>query len=168
MKFDNAKEMLDYINDNHDLYSETAKKYVFNYNESGSICTYDIDEDEAYELAKNAKKASEYWGALLGTGGKIFDDPSYEDYQQEQMSNLECCEELIKYGDWLHTEEYLGWRKHRTVYRDIPQQLCSKYDYYDTVAFEFVIDAVVNTVKDFNGEIRSLDEIHKHIIENYI
>lgn len=106
MKFDNAKEMLDYINDNHDLYSRKAEKYVFNYNEDGSICTYDITEDEANELVKQAKAINEYWGAFLGIGGKIFDDVSCGYYQDGQMSNLECCEELIRYEDWIDTKQY--------------------------------------------------------------
>lgn len=135
MKFNTAKEMLDYINDNNDLYSRKAEKYVFNYNESGSICTYDIDEDEAKELAKKAKKTPEYWAAFLGTGGKIFDDPSYECYEDEQMSNLECCEELIKYEDWVITKQYLGEPMDLTIQmpieltqEDVDDIMCSALD----------------------------------------
>ena len=47
--FDNAKEMLDFINDNHDLYCEETNIYVANYNEIGSIVTYFLTEDYVRE-----------------------------------------------------------------------------------------------------------------------
>lgn len=108
MEFNNAREMLDYINDNHDLYSRTAEKYVFSYNESGSVCVYDIDEKEAKAIAKKARKSEECWSAFLGDGGIIYDDPSYENYTEDLPSNLICCDELIEYEDWVDTEQYLG------------------------------------------------------------
>lgn len=108
MKFDTAKQMLEYINSNHDLYSRKAETYVFNYNEAGSICTYDIDCDEAKELALNSKANNgEYWEAFLGAEGTIWDDPSYEGYNENQSSNLDRCASLIEYEDWVQTKHYL-------------------------------------------------------------
>lgn len=115
MKFDTAQEMLDYIQDDnecHDLYSEKAEIYVFLYNDAGSIATYDINKIEAKELAKKVKYdkyGEEYWGAFLGPGGKIWDDVSHECYQEGNVSNLEMCEELIEYDDWILTDNYLDY-----------------------------------------------------------
>lgn len=109
MKFASAKEMLDYINDNHDLYSPTAETYVFNYNDVGSICTYSIDAEEATELAKEVAKNPDelYWGALLGPGGEIWDDTKHDCWEEGQATNLDCCESLIKCDDWILCEEFL-------------------------------------------------------------
>lgn len=115
MKFDTAQEMLDYItdyNECHDLYSEKAGIYVFLYNDAGSIATYDINKIEAKKLAKkvkNDKYGEEYWSAFLGPGGKIWDDVSHECYQEGYVSNLEMCEELIEYDDWILTDNYLDY-----------------------------------------------------------
>lgn len=115
MKFNTAQEMLDYIQDDnecHDLYSEKAEIYVFLYNNAGSIATYDIDKVEAKKLAKKVKYdkyGEEYWGAFLGPGGKIWDDVSHECYQEGSVSNLEMCEELIEYDDWVLTDSYLDY-----------------------------------------------------------
>lgn len=109
MKFNSAQQMLDYINSNHDLYSPKAEIYVFNYNEAGSIATYRITEDEAKVLSEKIKNGDEeYWAALLGVGGSIWDDPSHECYKEGQTSNLGRCEELLEFEDWILTEHYLG------------------------------------------------------------
>lgn len=107
MKFYTAREMLDYINDNHDLYSPKAEIYVFGYNDAGSIATYPITSEEAAELSNESKRyGGEYWAAFLGIGGSIWDDPSHECYKEEQTSNLERCEDLIMFDDWILTDLY--------------------------------------------------------------
>lgn len=108
MKFKTPEQMLGYINDNHDLYSRKAETYIFVYNDAGSVCTYHISEEEAKELAIKAKTDGEYWGAFLGTGGEICDDPSHECYRNGQKTNLDCCAGLLEYEDWVLTEYYLG------------------------------------------------------------
>ena len=50
----------------------------------------------------------------------------------------------------------------------IAYELSLKYRYYDDVYFDFIVEAVQNTINDFMGEIKTIQEIHKHIIENYI
>ena len=42
------------------------------------------------------------------------------------------------------------------------------YNYYCTVYFDFIVEAVENSIKDFGYEIPPLDDIHKHIKENYL
>lgn len=55
-----------------------------------------------------------------------------------------------------------------TFYAETAIKLSYKYRYYDTVLLEIIIEAVKNTINDFYGEIKPLEEIHRHIIENYI
>lgn len=54
------------------------------------------------------------------------------------------------------------------VSQEIAIQLESKYNYYSSVYFGFIVEAVENALKDFEMEIKPIDEIHKHIQENYI
>lgn len=109
MKFATAEEMLDYINDNNDLYSSLEEIYVFNYNEGGSIASYHIDEEEAKRLSRLVKTSEEgYWGSFLGVGGEIYDYPSHECYREELLTNLEYCQELIKTDDWIRVEDYMN------------------------------------------------------------
>ena len=55
------------------------------------------------------------------------------------------------------------------AYREIAAQLVNKYyNYYCTVYFDFIVDAVENTIKDHDGEVKPLAEIHRHITEWYI
>lgn len=52
--------------------------------------------------------------------------------------------------------------------KDIAVMLQLRYRYYDDVYFDFVVEAVENTITDFMGEIKSLEEFHEHITQNYI
>lgn len=92
--FDNAKEMLDFINDNHDLYCEETNTYVANYNDWGGIVTYFLDENEVRECEKYREKTGDYWIGCLGLGGEIYDDPSYR--EKGQMNNFDFCEQNYK------------------------------------------------------------------------
>ena len=58
-----------------DLYCEEKELYVFLYNDAGAVCSYRITKEEANALRKKASEAGEYWGAFLGIGGEIYDDP---------------------------------------------------------------------------------------------
>lgn len=56
-----------------------------------------------------------------------------------------------------------------TVCKEIAQQLYNKYyKYYCYVYFDFITEAVENTIKDFYGEVKPLEDIHEHIKQNYI
>lgn len=106
LRFNTAEEMLAFINSNHDLYSRKAETYVFSYNECGSICTYEIDQDEATYLSEQCVCQNEYWSTWLGPGGRIWDDPSHELYHIDQATNLDCCSRLIQYDDWVVTDDF--------------------------------------------------------------
>ena len=56
----------------------------------------------------------------------------------------------------------------QVVSKEIARELYYNYSYYNTVFFDIIIEAVENTLKDFEMEIKPLPEIHKHIKENYI
>lgn len=89
--FDNAKEMLDFIKDNHDLYCEETGVYVANYNDRGGIASYYLSDEEIRECEKYRAETGDYWLGYLGPGGIIYDSPS--DYM---FSNLEFCEQNYK------------------------------------------------------------------------
>ena len=99
MKFKNGDEMLSILRDATDLYNAEEEKYVFLYNDCSSIAVYDISNEEADELRKLSAENGEYWGAMLGPGGRIYDDPSYEDYDENLCSNLNWCNDNHK-GEW--------------------------------------------------------------------
>lgn len=102
MKFQSAEQMLKYITDVGDLYSEKAEIYIFNYNEAGSVCTYNIDREQAAQLSNEVNNSKEnYWAAFLGVGGQIWDDPTSDYYEDGCATNLDCCESLVIYDDWL-------------------------------------------------------------------
>lgn len=89
LKFKSVKEMLDIIQSGIDLYNIETEQYVFLYNEKGAVAVYNIANDEAEELDRNAKENDEYWGAYLGTGGRIYDEP------------LEYCKTVYNNDGWV-------------------------------------------------------------------
>lgn len=102
MTFKNGYEMLDCIKAGYDFYSKEKEIYVFVYNDCGSICYYNIDNDEADKLRKLKEESpggEEYWGAFLGIGGWICDDPSYELFDKDSYSNLDWCKDNYD-GEW--------------------------------------------------------------------
>lgn len=74
MTFKNGAELYDAVAET-DLYNDEKCLYVFLYNDLGSICVYDIQNEEALNLEEKSKVNNEYWGAFLGAGGAIFDEP---------------------------------------------------------------------------------------------
>lgn len=91
--FENAKEMLDFINDNHDLYCERTSTYVANYNTCGGIVAYFLNEDDVRKCENYREETGDYWLGCLGPRGDIYDDPSYPDFDEDQSSNLDFCEQ---------------------------------------------------------------------------
>ena len=53
-------------------------------------------------------------------------------------------------------------------YKRIAGELYYKYtDYYYTVIFDVLVEAVINSIYDLEG-VCDIDDLHKHITENYI
>lgn len=94
-KFSSANDMFEKIKVN-DYYNHITEEYVFTYNDRDSIAVYNIDKDEAKKLSKQAKENDEYWGAFLGSGGYIYDEPG----------NFEWCENHFKEDGWITTTDY--------------------------------------------------------------
>jgi len=100
MTFLNGNEMFNAIVNNClDLYNNETKQYVFVYSDCGSICEYLISSEDADQLRKLKEEDGEYWGAHLGNGGYIYDDPSHELYKEGGYSNLDWCNDNYK-GEW--------------------------------------------------------------------
>lgn len=94
--FDNAKEMLDFINDGHDLYCEKYCTFVAIYNCYNSIVVYDLDEFQVRECEKYHEETGGCWLECLGPNGAIYDDPLYPYFEKDRMSNLDFCEQNYK------------------------------------------------------------------------
>lgn len=107
-KFDSPEEMLMVIQNGNDLYSPSELIYTFVYNEAGSICCYWLRVSEAQELERySIESDGEYWGAFLGIGGHIYDDPSYDFYDPDwSVSNLDFCKEYYR-CDWIDCRDIL-------------------------------------------------------------
>ena len=88
--FENGQEMLDTILCGNDLYNAETGEYVFQYSESGSIAVYTLNENTVLKLRQMSEDEGQYWGAFLGPGGLIYDDPIF---------NLDWCEAHYK-GEW--------------------------------------------------------------------
>ena len=104
--FASAEDMLNTINRGTDLYSPDLEMYVFSYNDFGSICVYDIDKDEAKELSRQAQEHDEYWGAFLGWGGGIIDEPDHPCYEDGRETPLDFCKEFYAAGEWYSTSDW--------------------------------------------------------------
>lgn len=105
INFKNGSEMLEAIKDGYDLYSPSLEKYVFVYNKKGSICCYDININEMFDLITKALKVNDRVSALLGAGGYIYDDISYK-WSPIVCSNKDLCEELYQLTDWVVVNTY--------------------------------------------------------------
>lgn len=99
MTFNSGQEMLDMLINSCDLYSEETSTYVFVYNDCGSIAYYGLDKDDMDRLKAEAKEVGECVSGLLGVGGHIIDDPSYDEYKEGDYSNLDWCNDNYK-GEW--------------------------------------------------------------------
>lgn len=102
MKFDNAGELLNYLQSDGDLYSAEAEIYAFCYNDRGAIAYYHITEKEASKLADLSREAHDYWGAFLGVGGRII-EPDDRDYKWFEDPTDTDIENWVQY-EWEDTE----------------------------------------------------------------
>ena len=73
--FSTAEDMVNTLQADMDLYNVLTQEYVFLYNTDGAIAVYYISLEEAKELEEKSQSSDEYWGAFLGAGGTIYDDP---------------------------------------------------------------------------------------------
>lgn len=94
--FDSAKEMLDFINEGHDLYCENDETFVAIYNNYDSIVVYYLDEFQVRKCEKYREETGDCWLGCLGPGGAIYDDPSYPYFDKDLISNLDFCEQNYK------------------------------------------------------------------------
>lgn len=102
MTFDNATELLNYLQFDGDLYSPEAEIYAFEYNDRGAIAYYRLPKDRAWEIAVEAKESQEYWGAFLGVGGYII-EPDDDNYEWFTDPSGTVIEDWLQY-DWGDTE----------------------------------------------------------------
>ena len=102
-----------------DLYSPSLGYYVFLYNEAGAVCHYELDAEEAKELAELTAVDGEYWAAFLGVGGHIWDSPDDEfNKPNEGCSSVDFCEAYYQ-DEWIDTQDFLKY------YHEISDEDCS-------------------------------------------
>lgn len=116
MKFENGKQMYEYLCSGVDLYSKSTGWYVFEYNDAHALCIYHLSPEEVIELVEDTKDTDEYWGGFLGVGGHILDESEYDDdehryHEDEAMRalylrpSLDFCEEMYMVDDWMDTRD---------------------------------------------------------------
>ena len=84
-----AEDMVNTLQAGMDLYNVLTQEYVFQYNTEGAIAVYSVSLEEAKELEEKSQSSGEYWGAFLGAGGTIYDEP------------LEFCNDKYKLAGWI-------------------------------------------------------------------
>ena len=115
-KFKNGTEMYEYLCTGRDLYSKRCGIYAFEYNDAHAICIYHLQPDEIAKLIEKSNETGEYWGAHLGCGGNILEEPNYNDeehryHKEEAIRNLylgpslEFCNNTFSIEDWLDTDD---------------------------------------------------------------
>lgn len=115
-KFDSWKEMYDYLTSGNDLYNVETGDYVFLYNDAYALCTYNIREDEAEELARKTTALDESgWSSFLGIGGTVLDNCEYDKYRYSKdelkqslylQPSIDYCKEVYAKDGWVDTKEY--------------------------------------------------------------
>ena len=108
--FNDAQEMLNLLHTDEDLYNMDTGEYIFRYNEEDSIASYHFSVEKAKKLAEVSVIDREYWGAQLGVGGYIYDDPAAEGYEKGGITNLSHCKDVYSIGRWFKTSDLeLEW-----------------------------------------------------------
>lgn len=117
LKFANWEEMYDYLVSGQDLYNFKTGDYIFVYNDADALCRYNLSSKETLDLVEKSNETGEYWGAYLGIGGHILDEPDYDDdehrYSDDQtMRDLylkpsyDYCKFNFSLDGWINTKEY--------------------------------------------------------------
>ena len=134
--FESAGEMKELVvNKDVDLYSPDLKLYVFHYNDQEAVAVYRLENEEAYKLSVEADKANEYWGALLGPGGSIYDEP--EEFFGQYFGEL-----------WVDTKYYPEYYKNF-----LEEKTMSKIDVIKAAAIEALGDENVEVNVEENGRV---------------
>ena len=110
IEFSSGYDMLRQL-DVCDLYSPSQEQYVFVYNDRGAICTYHIGLEDAKALEHMTREQDSYWGAYLGLGGWIWDDPDDPNNPPRPgYSNIDYCKEMYS-CDWINTCDILDYEE---------------------------------------------------------
>ena len=151
MKFKNAKEMLDLIQSGTDLYNVKTGDYVFLYSNECAIAAYNFDIEYAKELSSHS--AGEYWGALLGFGGSIYEDGS----------ELKWCEEHYNETGWEITSDLdEGWNEKMIAI----VQHNGRYFIGFGLTTDDAKQAAVDEANDFYGEDYTVEDYIKNYGES--
>jgi len=113
MKFENGKEMYDYLKTGQDLYSKKLGIYIFVYNDVDALCSYKLNENEVKEILATKGSSDEYWSTYLKASGSILEDKNYEEYRYSNEEDkralflkpsYDFCKKYFKESDWIDTD----------------------------------------------------------------
>ena len=105
MGFSSPEQMLNTVLNDVDLYNKITGDYVFHYNNAGAIAVYNLTSEEADKLDSQSAESNEYWGAFLGVGGTIWDEPKRAS-ENEQECNLDYCKSVFNLDGWVDVSAY--------------------------------------------------------------
>ena len=104
--FRDADEMLGYIKNGNDLYSPMREQYVWLYNTDGSIACASLSEKDMVSKGHEMCKYGDNTLIYESLQGLIYDDPSYDGFGINKISNLEFCENAYN-AAWINAGEYI-------------------------------------------------------------
>lgn len=90
---------------NNDLYNLKTGEYVFQYNDKRAIAVYQLSEEAVIELDTTSSLNGEYWGAMLGPGGRIYDDPLTCFENNHGYNNLDWCKDHYTNSGWVRVSD---------------------------------------------------------------
>lgn len=103
-KFNSPEEMLEFLQGACDLYNPENGAFVWLWNDAGSIAVDTLSAEDILEILP-CKEEGESWSGYIPGGATIWDDPSYEDYDEGAETNLDYCREHYQ-EDWVDCDEY--------------------------------------------------------------
>ena len=139
MTFSKPEEMRKMVADDAvDLYNPKTGRYVFVYNDLGSIAEYFLSKREAIAIAdKSLKTRGEYWSSFLGPGGRIYDSDEWFTVQGKKPYGVYTAEHYFTdhYSDegWIKCKdfalEHLIFENDEKAKEWGTEHFSSKYDY---------------------------------------
>lgn len=115
IRFSDWQEMYQCLCNGVELYNMETGAFVFQYNDAGALCMYNLSTEYVKEIAARAEEDDECWSAYLGTGGNILDDPNNEEYRYSKdsdkqamylMPSYDYCQDNYAHSGWISTETY--------------------------------------------------------------
>ncbi len=103
--FKSGQEMLDHIQAGNDIYDPSTGRYIWLYNQDGSIACGSIEETKLIELGHEMYETNDDTLVFEELQGLIYDDPSHDHINPEAVSNIMFCNDNHDAG-WVDAGDY--------------------------------------------------------------